>query len=259
MGSYSSIDRKARMRILMWGWLTLAILMLSGVVPARHLAGEYSGNAVVIRPWMLVYNSIILALHGLALLLVSYGATGSIPRAGNAILFWCRKIAFVTFGLAVLSALAMLAAPVAIGSGPFSPGSLHLRLYTVLVYLPCVFRSLGWVCLVVTMLQAGWSERSRVLSGLLLVFVCVDLCLVVWHWLGTEIAVVAVFHPYITKPLFLTPWVCASALFLALLRSDLVSLLRNPETGSLTGTHTATGSAAQRFEAKARLESRHDR
>ena len=254
MSSYASIDREARMRVLLWAWLSLVILVLSGIAPAWHLAGEYSGNAVVLRPWMLVYNSIILALHATALAFILYGGTGSIPRAGNTILFWSRKVALITLGFAFLSAVTMLAAPVATGSGPFPPDGSHVRLYTILVHLPSLLRGLGWACLVVAMLQSGWSERSKVLPLLVLLFVLADLAVVAWHWIDTDIAVVAVFHPYITEPLYLAPWVCGSVLFLFLVRSELITRLKNPVTATLTGMPGATQNAVERFKAKEQLE-----
>ena len=254
MSSYASVDHEARMRFLMWGWLALVILMVSGIVPARQLAGDYSGNAVLIRPWMMVYNSIILALHATVLGLILYGGAGSLRRAGNTILFWCRRLGLITLGVACLAAITMLAAPVVTGSGPFPPGSPQLQLYTVLVHLPSFFRSLGWACLVFAMLQGCWEERSRLLPYLLIACVIADLGLVTWHWFSTDTAVVAEFHPFVTEPLFLIPWICGSAIFLFLVRSELIRRQKNPEIGTLSGTSGSTKNAMQQFEEKERLE-----
>ena len=254
MSSYASVDHEARMRFLLWGWLVLTILAISGYVPALHLAGDYAGHAVLIRSWMIVYNSVILVLHGAVLALILYGGTGALQRAGNMLLFWCRRFAMLTFGVAFLAVIAMLAAPVVVGSGPFEPESSRLQIYTALVHLPSLCRTLGWGFLVVAMLQGCWADRSRLFPLVLLALIFADLVLVCWHWIATEIAVVAELHPFITRPLFLTPWACGSVIFIVLLRSEVVKRQSSPETGTFSGVVRNGENAVQRFESKQRLE-----
>lgn len=238
MSSYAHVDHSARMRVLLWAWAALTIVLLASVFPAKSLVDAFSAEAIVLKPWILIYNSTVIVLHGIALFFVIYGARGSIESAGNALLFWGRKAAFVLLGLALLATVLMLGAPLLTGRGPLLAEGSQVQLYRSLVFAAPVLRSAGWACLVLAMSQGLWVNRKPLLPYFVIGCAVADTLLGIWKWLDTPVALVAALHPLVAQPLFIVPWTAGSFVFLFLIRVEILAAQSAPP--AMTGNYIAS-------------------
>ncbi len=238
MSSYAHVDHSARMRVLLWAWAALTIVLLASVFPAKGLVDAFSSEAIVLKPWILIYNSIVIVLHGVALFFVIYGARGSIESAGNALLFWGRKSAFLLLGLALLATILMLGAPLLTGRGLLHAEGSPVPLYRSRVFVAPVLRSAGWACLVLAMAQGLWVNRGPWGPYFVIGCAIADVLLGIYKWVDTPVALVAALHPFVAQPLFIIPWAAGSFVFLFLLRVEILTAQSAPPVR--TGNYLAS-------------------
>ncbi|MCP4197338.1 MAG: hypothetical protein GY762_09320 [Proteobacteria bacterium] len=210
------------LRLIFWGWGLLIFLCLGSLSLANLMSGSYGSGEILIRPWMQTYNNVLLLFHLLVILSVLLGAIlvdgfsqtvkGSVMRFG----------AIVCFGLSATCFIAMSLFPHLAEPGPWKHDATEVAWMRVLVFLPLVTRATGLVLLIMAIVppttrskgsaQRGWY---RVLVG----FATLDVGLSVWKWAITPKAVIAVFHPFVTQPMYLVPWCVTGILVLVIIRS----------------------------------------
>jgi hypothetical protein len=180
-------------RALTWSWLSLWVLIAASYPFAIELAGGYRGVEVVIRPFMVLYDSVLLGAHAVVLVVMIIETRER----------W--------FGAALAVVFLFLLAPLYLGSGPFVPGSTPLAFYRAFVFAPALLRD-AVLGLTATRLAIGW--RRPALAALF----TVDLALILYRWWSTPIAVVATAHPWTTAWVGLAPLCAATVLALPVRR-----------------------------------------
>ncbi len=205
------------MRLLFFGWAGLMLACLFGIPLSEEAAGGFGIGMVLIRPWMWIYNQLLLAVHlvWLAALFLGVLFTRDLWRPNRhgaagwgAALFW---------GATIVSVVAMILFPLAGKPGPWLPDALEVRLVRVLVFLPGVLRGAGLGLMVLALGGSGTAPLLR-LRVPLLILVFLDLALAIRVWASTPKAVFARFHPYSDEPVFTVPWFVGGLLFLWLLK-----------------------------------------
>jgi hypothetical protein len=196
-------------RLIFAGWTGLWLLAIAAAFFAGEMSGAFRGAPIRLRPFMQVYTAVV----GLAqvVCLGALVAGGLLFDDGKA-----ARAAAGAFALA-LAALALLASfPFLVGAGPFAADSLPVKTTRVLVFAPCLLRSLGLILLALIVVErVGASRLARAVLGTLLL---VDFSLSGWRWLATPYAVVARVHPLESSWPALLPWLASGAMFLWLLR-----------------------------------------
>lgn len=176
-------------RSLAVGWALLLVGVAVCAPLAEGMVGRYSGNDVVIRPWMVTMGSAVALAHLVALAAVAFGA-----RA--------RRLAASLFGVAAALVLGQLAAPHLLGSGPHAHGGAGLAVMTALVFLPLVVRGAGWVAL-------AWPAQRAVAA-----LAVVEVGITLWWWVQTPVAVVPRLHAAVGWSPALVPFVAGGVLFM---------------------------------------------
>jgi hypothetical protein len=190
-------------RLLGFAWAALMLLAGGSVPLAAEMAGKFSGGPVVLRDWIVLYGTVIAAAHVTVLLAVLAGVWRSrwLPAAA-------RGTALVALGAACLALAGLLAFPHVEGTGPFAPSDPALQGLRALVFAPSL---LADVALVALLAGLAWATpRAFSWAGVGALLALLDLVLAARTTLGTPLAVVACFHPHVTTPWLLAPWIGAS-------------------------------------------------
>jgi hypothetical protein len=223
----STLKNTIGFRLVFWGWALLIFLCLGSLSLANLMSGSYGSGEILIRPWMQTYNHVLLLFHLLVILSVLFGAIlvdrFSRTTKGNVV----RLGAIVCFGLTALCFIAMSLFPYVTEPGPWPHDASEVAWMRVLVFLPLVTRGIGWIFLIMVLVEPGVRPGGRAASGgytLLVGLAVLDVGFAVWKWAVTPKAVIAVFHPYVTQPIYLLPWCVAGIIFLIGVRARRATL-----------------------------------
>jgi hypothetical protein len=223
----STLKNTIGLRLVFWGWALLIFLCLGSLSLANLMSGSYGSGEILIRPWMQTYNHVLLLFHLLVILSVLFGAIlvdrFSRTTKGNVV----RLGAIGCFGLTVFCFIAMSLFPYVTEPGPWQHDASEVAWMRVLVFLPLVTRGMGWIFLIMVLVEPHVRPKGRVPSWWFRVLVglaMLDLGLSVWKWAITPKAVIAVFHPYVTQPIYLLPWCVAGIIFLIGVRARRATL-----------------------------------
>ena len=219
---------KPGIMLLFYGWMGMFFFSVVGIFLNDITKEDYGdlGNIlpwlsnapdlVMIRPWMVQYNTVI-SICNLSVLVLMFLGSVKYSRGDRRSKF--GTLAAFGFAAAILGVAAMLLYPVTVGSGPWLMDSVELRGVWVLVFLPLVLRT-GAFAFLVMLFAFNLKDRkslARLGFPVVLVLVLIDLALMVWKWMATDVTVFAVFHPCSRNLLALVPSVISSFLFLVLL------------------------------------------
>jgi hypothetical protein len=215
------------LRLIFWGWGLLIFLCLGSLSLANLMSGSYVSGEILIRPWMQTYNTVLLLFHLLVILSVLLGAilVDGFSRTGKGKVV--RIGAIGCFGLTVCCFIAMSIFPHLAEPGPWKHDASEVAWMRVLVFLPLVTRATGSVLLIMAIVPPDLRSKGNGSSWWYCVLVglaTLDLGLSVWKWVTTPKAVIAVFHPFVTQPIYLLPWCVAGIIFLIGVRARRATL-----------------------------------